>query len=197
MVREDTIKELTTVTITQLIGLPTHASVELTRKEIAKKAVAIKTRYEPFPEVTRYGFTAAIMLVAYYQKRGNHARCSVDISSTWHPCHVWPSHRRKNKRDQQGENRGGLGSPPGGTWSLPWGRGCYEAPHHNNIRCILARENRGRCPWFHPQDSKINAGALAHAVHETRQYREAYKAQGNIISMADGRRRLDLLQKSG
>ena len=68
-VREDTIKELTSATITQCIGRPTHASVELTRKELAKKAAAIKTRYEPFPEGTRYGFAAAIMLAADYQKR--------------------------------------------------------------------------------------------------------------------------------
>ena len=55
-VREDTIKELTATEITQWIGRPTHASVELTRKELAKKAANIKTRYEPFPEGTRYGF---------------------------------------------------------------------------------------------------------------------------------------------
>ena len=36
-------------------------------------------------------------------KKGNHARYRVDISSTWHPCHVWPSHWQKNKQDQQGE----------------------------------------------------------------------------------------------
>ena len=49
--------------------MSTHASVKLTRKEIAKKATAIKTRYETFPEETRYGFAAAIMLSADYRKR--------------------------------------------------------------------------------------------------------------------------------
>ena len=56
-------------TITLWIGRPTHASVELKREKLAKKSAAIKTRYEPFPEGTRYGFAAAIMLLVYYQKR--------------------------------------------------------------------------------------------------------------------------------
>ena len=68
-VREDTIKELTATKINQLIGQPTDASVKLTQKELAKKATAIKTRYEPFTERTRYGFAAAIMLAVDYQKR--------------------------------------------------------------------------------------------------------------------------------
>ena len=55
-------------TITQWIGRPTHASVELMRKELAKKAAAFKTRYEPFPEGTRCGFAAAIILAADYRK---------------------------------------------------------------------------------------------------------------------------------
>ena len=67
-VREDTIKELTATEITQWIGRPTHASVELTRKKLAKKAAAINTRYEPFQEGTRYGFSAAIMLSDDYRK---------------------------------------------------------------------------------------------------------------------------------
>ena len=66
-VREDTIKELMAATITQWIGRPTHASAELTRKEVEKKAVVIKTRYKPFPEGIRYGFAAAIMLAADYR----------------------------------------------------------------------------------------------------------------------------------
>ena len=61
-VQEDTIKELTATEITQWIGRPNHMSAELTWKELAKKAAMIKTRYEPFPEGTRYGFAAAIML---------------------------------------------------------------------------------------------------------------------------------------
>ena len=69
MVQEDTIKELTAVEITQWIGRPTHASVELTRKELAEKAADIKTRYEPFPEGTRYDFAAAIILSEDYRKR--------------------------------------------------------------------------------------------------------------------------------
>ena len=68
-VREDTIKDLAATEITQWIGRPTHASVELTRKELAKKANTIKTRYEPFPEGTRYGIAAAIMLLVDYRKR--------------------------------------------------------------------------------------------------------------------------------
>ena len=67
-VQEDTNKELTATIITHWIGRPTHVSVELTRKELAKQAAAIKTRYAPFPEGTRYGFFAAIMLAADYRK---------------------------------------------------------------------------------------------------------------------------------
>ena len=68
-VQEDTIKELTDTKITQWIGCPTHASVELTRKYLSKKAAAIKTRYEPFHEGTRYSFTAAIIISKDYRKR--------------------------------------------------------------------------------------------------------------------------------
>ena len=67
-VREDPIKDLTSTEITQRIRRPTHASVELTQKELVKMSPAIKTRYEPFPEVTRYCFAAAIMLAADYRK---------------------------------------------------------------------------------------------------------------------------------
>ena len=55
--------------ITQWIGRPTHASIELTWKELAKKAATIKTRYEPFPEGTRSGFATSIMLAADFRKR--------------------------------------------------------------------------------------------------------------------------------
>ena len=65
-VREDIIKKLTATEITKWIGRPNHASVELTQEELAKKAAAIKTHYEPFPEGTRYGFAAAIMLSEDY-----------------------------------------------------------------------------------------------------------------------------------
>ena len=67
--REDTIKELTSTEITQWIGCPTHVSVKLMRKELAKKAAAIKTRYYPLPERTRYGFDAVIMLLSDYRRR--------------------------------------------------------------------------------------------------------------------------------
>ena len=67
--REDTIKEFTATEITQWIGRLTHLSVELTQKNISKKAAAIKTHYEQFQEGTRYGFTTAIMLAAGYRKR--------------------------------------------------------------------------------------------------------------------------------
>ena len=50
---------------------------------------------------------------------------------------------------------------------------------------------------FHSQDSKRNYGPLAHSVHENHQSREAHKAEGNIISMAGGRSRFDLLHQSG
>ena len=53
---------MTATEITQWIGRPTNASVELTRKELANKAAAIKTHYDPFLEGMRYGFAAAIML---------------------------------------------------------------------------------------------------------------------------------------
>ena len=78
-VREDTIKELTATTITQWIGRPTHANVELMRKELSNKAAAIKTRYEPFPEGIRYGFAAAIMLSADYRKRVT----TLDVAGTF------------------------------------------------------------------------------------------------------------------
>ena len=68
-VRKDTIKELTVTKITQWIGRSTHASNELTRKEPAKKPTTIKTRYKLFPEGTRYGFAAAIMLSEDFRKR--------------------------------------------------------------------------------------------------------------------------------
>ena len=68
-VREDTIKELMAKEITQWIRRPNHASVELTRKELTKKVPSSKTCYEPFPEGTRYGFSAAILLAADYRKR--------------------------------------------------------------------------------------------------------------------------------
>ena len=104
-------------------------------------------------------------------KEGYHTRCSVDISSTWHPCHVWPHHLWKHKWYQQDKERDRMGSPLRGTWSLPQGRVWYEALHHQSIRCVLARGNQGRRPWFHPQDSKINAGAPTNSVHETHQSR--------------------------
>ena len=98
--------------------------------------------------------------VGRWSKKGYHARCSVGISSTWHPSHVWSHHQWTHKWDQPGEERGGLGSTLRGTWSLPRGIGCYEAPHTHIIRCVLAGENWGRCPKFHSQDSKRNMAHL-------------------------------------
>ena len=60
----------------------------------------------------------------------------------------------------------------------------------------MDRGNLGRHPRFNPQDSKINDGALANAVHESRQSRESRKAKGNRICMACGRRRLDIFQQA-
>ena len=68
-VLEDTIKKFTATEITQWIGRPNHASVELTQKELANKAATIKICYDPFTEGTRYGFAAVIMLLADYRKR--------------------------------------------------------------------------------------------------------------------------------
>ena len=66
---EDTITQLTATDITKWGDQPTHASVETTRKELTKKAAAIKTRYDTFPEGTCYGYTATIMLPEYYRAR--------------------------------------------------------------------------------------------------------------------------------
>ena len=52
-----------------MTGLPTHARIELMRKELAKKDAAVMTCDEPFTEGTRYGFATAIMLSADYRKR--------------------------------------------------------------------------------------------------------------------------------
>ena len=98
--------------------------------------------------------------VGILSKKGYHVRCHVEISSTWHPSHALSHHRWSHKWYQQGKERGGLGSTPWGTWSLPQGRGCYEAPHPHSIRCMMARGNRGRRHQFHPQDRKRNAAHL-------------------------------------
>ena len=66
-VREDTITELTANDITKWVDRPTHAIVETTRKELTKKAAAIKTRYDVFPLGTRFSYAAAIMLTADYK----------------------------------------------------------------------------------------------------------------------------------
>ena len=63
-VKENTITELTETDITKWVDRPTHASVETTRKELTKKATAIKTRYYAFPLGTQFGYAAAIMLTA-------------------------------------------------------------------------------------------------------------------------------------
>ena len=75
MVQEDTITELTATDITRWPARPTHASVTNPRKELTKKAVAVKTRYGMFPQGTRFGYTAAIMLTAEYAKKVNKDLC--------------------------------------------------------------------------------------------------------------------------
>ena len=70
-VREDTITELTATDITKWGDRPTHASVETMRKEMTKKAAAIKTGYDAFLLGTRFGYAAAIMLTAEYKVRVN------------------------------------------------------------------------------------------------------------------------------
>ena len=62
--REDTINKLTETDITKWAAQPMHASVENTRKELTKRAAAIKTRYDAFPLVTRFGYATAIVLTA-------------------------------------------------------------------------------------------------------------------------------------
>ena len=68
-VREDTITELTANDITKWVDRPTHAIVETTRKELTKKAAAIKTRYDAFPLGTCFGYATSIMLMADYKER--------------------------------------------------------------------------------------------------------------------------------
>ena len=70
-VHEDTITELTETDITKWAARPTHSSVKNTRKELTKKSAAIKTRYDPFPQGTRFGYAAAIMLLEDYAKKVN------------------------------------------------------------------------------------------------------------------------------
>ena len=54
-VQEHTITELTATDITRWSARPTHASVANSRKELTKKAAAIKKRYDPFPQGTLFG----------------------------------------------------------------------------------------------------------------------------------------------
>ena len=82
MVREDTITELTATDITRWPARPTHASVANLRKELTKKAAAIKTRYESFPLGTRFGYAAAIMLSEYSIEKVNKITAGT-ILDTW------------------------------------------------------------------------------------------------------------------
>ena len=63
-VREDTITKLTAIDITKWVDGPTHAIVKTTRKELRKRAAAIKTRYDAFPLGMRFGYAVAIILTA-------------------------------------------------------------------------------------------------------------------------------------
>ena len=81
-VREDTITELTAADITKWVDQPTHASIKKTRKELTKKATAIKTRYDAFPLGTRFGYAAAIMLTANYKETANKIE-PLKLADTW------------------------------------------------------------------------------------------------------------------
>ena len=81
-VREDTITELTETDIKKWAARPTHASVKNTRKELTKRAAAIKTRYDAFPLGTRFGYAAAIMLTADYIEKVKNIE-PLEIEDTW------------------------------------------------------------------------------------------------------------------
>ena len=66
IVREDTIKEMTAADIKNWVDRLTQAIVKTAWKELAKRAAAIKTRYDALSEGTRYGYAAAIMLPEEY-----------------------------------------------------------------------------------------------------------------------------------
>ena len=65
-VREDTTKELTAAKITKWVELSTQESVKTMRKDLEKRAAAIKTRYDAFLEGMRYEYSAATMLPGEY-----------------------------------------------------------------------------------------------------------------------------------
>ena len=81
-VREETITELTVNDITKWVDWPMHASVETMRKELTKKAAAIKKRYDVFPLGTRFGYAATIMLTADYKERVNKIE-PLELADTW------------------------------------------------------------------------------------------------------------------
>ena len=101
-VQKDTIKEL-------WIGRPTHATVELMRIDLAKKAATINTCYDPFTEETRYGFAAAIMMSEDYRKRVTKIDAAwtfqvPDIPVTYDPIINGPtSETKKAKREADWE----------------------------------------------------------------------------------------------
>ena len=81
-VRKDTITKLTATDITKWGDRPTHASVKTTRKELTKKAAAIKEIYDAFPFGTRFGYAAAIMLTAEYKGRVDKIE-PLELADTW------------------------------------------------------------------------------------------------------------------
>ena len=81
-VREETITELTVNDITKWVDWPMHASVETMRKEMTKKAAAIKTGYDAFRLGTRFGYATAIMLTAEYKVRVNKIE-PLKLADTW------------------------------------------------------------------------------------------------------------------
>ena len=81
-VREDTITELTATNITKWGDRPTHASVKTTRKELTKKAAAIKTKYDAFLLGTWFGYATATMLTAEYKGRVDKIE-PLKLEDTW------------------------------------------------------------------------------------------------------------------
>ena len=81
-VREDTIIKLTATNITKWAAQQMHASVRNTQKELTKKAVATKTRYDAFLLGTRFGYAAATMLTADNKERVNKIE-PFELADTW------------------------------------------------------------------------------------------------------------------
>ena len=68
-IREETIKEILGKTITKVIFRPTQTSIEKMRNVLAKIGVSIKTTHTMFPEGTKCGYAAAIIIALEYWKQ--------------------------------------------------------------------------------------------------------------------------------